>query len=128
MNAAATEQPQPVSQQESEEVLPWVLKLLLDNGRHALADDLLERARMGEERYGTPLMSHNGRSAVMDLYQELLDALMYLAQYQMETNRSDRDIVEKWVELKSVAIWVKENLVAEAEKKAVERSEGTTVR
>lgn len=49
-----------------------------------LADDLRARAEMGKDRYGTLLMTHNGRDAIMDCYQECLDALMYITQAKLE--------------------------------------------
>lgn len=100
-------QPTPVCMEQSEEVLPWTLELLLPTGRGLLAADLQERIQMGTEHYGTPLMSHNGRDTLVDLYQELLDALNYLAQYQME---SGEDIAEQFVELRHLAMWVKTKL------------------
>ena len=42
--------------------------------------DLTNRALEGKERYGEPLLAHNGRNALWDLYQELLDAAMYIRQ------------------------------------------------
>ena len=39
-----------------------------------------ERNRIGTEKYGTPLQSHNGRDALVDAYQEILDAAVYLRQ------------------------------------------------
>lgn len=40
--------------------------------------DLTARKWMGIAKYGTPLMVENGRDHLMDLYQELLDAVMYI--------------------------------------------------
>ena len=42
--------------------------------------DLTNRALEGKEKYGEPLKAHNGRNALWDLYQELLDAAMYTRQ------------------------------------------------
>lgn len=42
--------------------------------------DLEERERLGVERYGTALRPHNGRSALVDAYQEALDLACYLRQ------------------------------------------------
>lgn len=41
--------------------------------------DMRERDRIGRERYGTPLTSHNGRNHLVDAYQEGLDLAVYLA-------------------------------------------------
>ena len=46
--------------------------------------DLNARSDMGEKKYGTPLRTFNGRNAMMDLYQELLDSVMYAKQVLME--------------------------------------------
>lgn len=43
-------------------------------------EDIIERKRVGIERYGQPVLPHNGRDALVDLYQELLDAVMYTRQ------------------------------------------------
>ena len=42
--------------------------------------DMMERDRIGRARYGTPLQAWNGRDALVDLYQELLDACVYIRQ------------------------------------------------
>lgn len=47
--------------------------------------DALERHQTGVERYGVPLCPHNGRNALVDAYQELLDASVYLWQEFVET-------------------------------------------
>jgi hypothetical protein len=41
-------------------------------------EDMEERNRVGAERYGTPLQAFNGRKSLQDLYEELLDAVVYL--------------------------------------------------
>lgn len=46
--------------------------------------DLAERVRLGKTKYGTELRVSNGRSALTDLYQELLDAVQYCKQRLME--------------------------------------------
>jgi len=43
--------------------------------------DVIARAELGKKRYGTYLETHNGRSALMDAYEEALD---YLKQLLME--------------------------------------------
>lgn len=42
--------------------------------------DMRVRDHVGRARYGTPLQPHNGRDALVDLYQELLDAVVYCRQ------------------------------------------------
>jgi len=41
---------------------------------------------LGITRYGTALQPFNGRNAKLDLYEELLDAVMYLKQDLTETD------------------------------------------
>lgn len=43
-------------------------------------EDIRARVAVGVERYGTPLQANNGRDPRVDLYQELLDATMYVRQ------------------------------------------------
>lgn len=50
----------------------------------AVLQDIRARVAMGEEKYGTRLSTFNGREAVWDLYQELIDAVMYTKQYLLE--------------------------------------------
>jgi hypothetical protein len=47
-----------------------------------------ERDAMGRERYGVPLATGNGRSALVDAYQEALDQCAYLAQHALERGGS----------------------------------------
>lgn len=42
--------------------------------------DLADRRLVGIARYGTALQAHNGRDALRDLYEELLDACCYIRQ------------------------------------------------
>jgi hypothetical protein len=46
--------------------------------------DLLGRRKKGVEEYGEPLMTHNGRDALWDAYEEALDLVMYLRQEILE--------------------------------------------
>lgn len=45
-----------------------------------LREDLAERMAMGMAKYGTPLMTFNGRDPLIDAYQEVIDLVMYLRQ------------------------------------------------
>ena len=42
--------------------------------------DIEERDKLGLGRYGTRLQCNNGRDSLVDLYQELLDAVVYCRQ------------------------------------------------
>jgi hypothetical protein len=54
------------------------------NNNTAIVDlvvkDMLHRKEVGIERYGVALQSFNGRNALQDLYEELLDACCYIKQ------------------------------------------------
>lgn len=42
--------------------------------------DILQRKQVGIQRYGQALHANNGRDGLQDLYEELLDATMYVRQ------------------------------------------------
>lgn len=54
-----------------------------------VARDLFARMRQGIETYDVPLQPFNGRDAMQDLYEELLDACCYLRQaiYERDFSR-----------------------------------------
>lgn len=58
------------------------------NDRPAIQDlvlaDVAARKQLGIQRYGTPLQAFNGRDALRDLYEELLDAVQYARQVLYE--------------------------------------------
>lgn len=47
--------------------------------------DMRQRDQIGRQRYGTALQAHNGRNAMQDAYEELLDASVYLKQTLVES-------------------------------------------
>jgi hypothetical protein len=53
---------------------------LLEPGEKVVADyvlaDIQARVDTGQEKYGTKLMTHNGRDALWDAYQEAIDLVM----------------------------------------------------
>lgn len=53
-----------------------------------VTEDLLLRKKKGIETYGIPLQAGNGRDALQDLYEELLDACCYLKQAMEERNNA----------------------------------------
>jgi hypothetical protein len=63
-----SDQPLPIRSPRSVDVAPLVIQ------------DIEARIRKGIETYGQPLRTHNGRSALRDLYEEILDAAVYLRQ------------------------------------------------
>lgn len=94
VSAATIEQPAPHG--TGAEVLPLVLRDLARSVAPAAAvariiDALVARAEKGAAKYGESLRCGNGRSAAIDLLQELLDALMYARQWEEETG--DHEVV-----------------------------------
>lgn len=63
--------------------------------------DIVKRREVGVKRYGTPLQPHNGRDALQDLYEELLDGVMYVKQYMLERDDHLGRIAELEAELAS---------------------------
>ena len=51
---------------------------------NAVIADIQERKKDGTEKYGTPLMTHNGRKPLVDAYQEILDMAVYIKQELLE--------------------------------------------
>jgi hypothetical protein len=54
----------------------------------AVIADIEQRRLLGIKRYGTALQPHNGRDALVDLYEELMDAVMYIKQILVERDGS----------------------------------------
>lgn len=50
----------------------------------ALIADIRERRDIGIQRYGSALMTHNGRDAVQDALEEAVDLAVYLKQVALE--------------------------------------------
>lgn len=49
-----------------------------------VVEDIIERAEMGKKKYGVCLQAGNGRDALQDLYEELMDAVLYAKQAIIE--------------------------------------------
>ena len=58
-----------------------------------LIAEMRKRDQIGRERYGTPLQPHNGRKALRDAFEELLDAAGYFAQDAIEKNEPLKDCI-----------------------------------
>lgn len=54
-------------------------------------DDLRQRAQHGEAKYGVKLQAHNGRVALVDAYQEVLDLAQYIRQEIEERRRAGEE-------------------------------------
>ena len=83
-----------------------VAKDLRAVGLESIAEDTEARIRLGEKKYGTRLKAHNGRDAMLDLYQEVLDGCNYAKQLVIE-NKDDGTLFNQLV---SLAIVVKAKL------------------
>lgn len=84
-NPAST--PQPAPQKGNQIVLARVYESIqssLCEPHKKILSDLQDRATEGRKKYGVFLETHNGRDALMDLYQETLDSVMYAKQYELE--------------------------------------------
>lgn len=76
--------------------------------------DLLNRSDEGAKKYGTPLRVDNGRSALLDLYQELLDATQYIKQELMErTSRASSIGGLPTLELVGIANLIADSILAD---------------
>ena len=84
---AAKVQPMPTG--DGIDVAVEAAKDLRAMGLPCVAEDIEARIRLGERKYGTRLKSHNGRDAMLDLYQEILDALNYSKQLVIEGKDDD---------------------------------------
>jgi hypothetical protein len=77
-----TDRGEPTKQRPGDQPLPEV------NGSQFIQDmviaDIEARKQVGIQRYGTALQAHNGRDALQDLYEELIDAAMYVKQLMVE--------------------------------------------
>jgi len=70
--------PEPNPFPGTKEILPELLR------------DIQMKAESGQVKYGTLLQTNNGRRALADLYQELIDACFYIKQELME--REDKNV------------------------------------
>lgn len=72
--------------------------MLLDSGvgfgaiAGRIVGDIEARVSMGARKYGERLTTHNGRDAALDAYQEVLDAILYTGQKQLESG--DAELME----------------------------------
>lgn len=59
-----------------------------------IISDMKGRDELGLKNYGTRLQPFNGRSAIKDVYEELLDGMVYLKQLQIELHTISSQIKE----------------------------------
>jgi len=53
--------------------------------------DFQDRAEVGKTKYGRYLEAGNGRDAMLDLLQELMDGVMYCRQWLLEQELKSKD-------------------------------------
>lgn len=58
-------------------------------GDHVLKD-IKTRMKKGKESYGKYLFTNNDRDAILDLYEELLDACFYIKQFMLERDSNEK--------------------------------------
>jgi hypothetical protein len=97
---SATEQPDPI---HNEKPAVWELVIELTESmfefvpipneppavRDLVLKDMRDRDEWGRSKYKTPLQPFNGRDALVDFYQELLDSSVYLQQYLYEQENTE---------------------------------------
>lgn len=88
-NPVVDDQPLPLPGNKT--VLPVLQKFYANRPYDRVAEDIAARQHKGYVKYGSWLMTHNGRSAYLDLYQELCDAIIYAQQKEMELIDLDMD-------------------------------------
>jgi hypothetical protein len=86
--------PDPTKQRPGDQPLPTPGRECVQD---ALIAEIQARKALGEERYGSPLMTHNGRDAIRDAREEAVDLAVYLMQVELEVRdlRTERDFWEQ---------------------------------
>lgn len=82
-------QPQPIAWANEHAIWPQVIEDMKTRDEPKVTvlvmDDMVSRDEFGRETYGVPLQAHNGRSPLVDAYQECLDQAVYLKQALIES-------------------------------------------
>lgn len=118
----STIEDQPPPTPQPERVPVWDL-VIADLARHAptldglprevmqiVLGDMRDRDRIGRERYGTPLTTHNGRDHLVDAYQEQLDGLVYM-RAELEERASEM-LMRTYAIAMSVALSIRGIIIA----------------
>lgn len=112
MSAAATPQPEPVPNGGSSMhtlACADLERLHPSQTERLVIEDLLERKAFGEAKYGTILQAFNGRDALMDAYQEVLDLVVYLKQHA-EEHPTDAHALRAYYEALKLAVFLRRRL------------------
>ncbi len=81
----------------------------------AVIKDMNERREIGIKEYGTELLPNNGRDALQDAYEEMLDGACYLKQKMIEEATKPK-VVDKTTELvNNVRQWAKDKNIDKRE-------------
>ena len=82
---------EPTKQREGDQRLP-------EGGQECVQDlviaEMQESKRVGTERYGSPLMTFNGRRSIQDVAEEVRDLHVYLTQVKRESEAARETLVE----------------------------------
>lgn len=81
MSSLNQEQPKPIT---NETTPIWELVIA----------DMHERDNIGRRKYGTPLQVFNNRDGLVDLYQELLDSIVYVRK-EIEERKLKQDLLAR---------------------------------
>lgn len=88
--AARAAQPEPPPAGRGESVTDEAVRRL---GDCSVSRMLIARREMGRAKYGTELRTHNGRDPWVDCLQEMLDAIVYAVQADMEGREVPDDVL-----------------------------------
>ncbi len=103
LSIAYTHTPEPPPTGDGAIVLDKAISLIsnMAGDNPWLVDALNKRASMGKEKYGDYLRTNNGRNAMVDFLQEMLDGLMYAVQSHMEnpTSRERFELIDDVIDL-----------------------------
>lgn len=108
MNSPATQQ-QPDPAPGAANVTDLVLRDLnrwphATLGRFLVKQAFKDRRELGRERYGTELMTYNGRDPLIDAYQEGLDKALYLRQAIEEAQVDERRRLDRLYRMELIAL------------------------
>lgn len=109
VSAAVGEQPDPIP---SDRPALWDLVLKdLESGPDKLwggvKADMKARDIAGREKYKTPLQAFNGRDALVDAYQEVLDGIVYTKQCMVEDDYLEMRLQDAYEHLLGLALTFK---------------------
>lgn len=84
---------------------PQPIKNNNDHIADLVIEDLVKRKKLGEERDGIPLQAFNGKNALVDAYEDVLDLAQYIRQ-EIEKNA----VLKRKVELADKLVDIVEKL------------------